>query len=87
VIILSKKEKLLSRFLSRPLDFIFDELVTLFGQLDFIIVKGNKTGGSRVSFTDGKGDYLRIHKPHPRNVLKLYQIDDIIASLKERGLI
>ena len=87
MIILSKKDKLLNRFLSYPSDFSFDELITLLGQFGFHLVKGRKTGGSRVSFTNGNGDYLRIHKPHPRNILKTYQIDDVITSLTERGLL
>ena len=87
MILLSKKDKQLNRLLSRPSDFSFDELVTLLGQVGYHPVKGGKTGGSRVSFSDGLGDYLRIHKPHPGNILKLYQIDDVIASLKERGLL
>ncbi|MCL2820725.1 MAG: type II toxin-antitoxin system HicA family toxin [Oscillospiraceae bacterium] len=84
---MSKKTKLLSRFLLRPVDFSFDELVRLLGQFGYFSIKSGKTGGSRVTFTDGRGDYLRIHKPHPRNILKLYQVDDVIESLKERGLI
>ena len=84
---MSKREKLLTRFLSRPTDFSFDELTTLLGLFGYHIAKSGKTGGSRVSFSDGKGDYLRIHKPHPRNILKLYQIDDVISSLAERGLL
>jgi len=83
----SKRDKLLTRFLSRPIDFSFDELVTLLGHFGYFYARGSKTGGSRVSFTDGKGDYFRVHKPHPRSILKLYQIDDIIVSLAERGLL
>jgi len=85
--ILSRKDKLLKRLLSRPADFTFAELTTLLGHFDYYIINSGKTGGSRVAFTDGKGDYIRIHKPHPRNILKRYQIDDIIASLAERGLL
>ena len=84
---MSKRNKLLTRFLSRPVDFSFDELILLLGHFNYHITKSGKTGGSRVSFTDGSGDYIRIHKPHPRKILKLYQIDDVITSLAERGLI
>ena len=84
--IVSKREKLKERMLSRPKDFTFDELVTLFGYFGFYLVKGGKTGGSRVTFTDGD-DYIRLHKPHPRNILKPYQIEDVITALKERTLI
>ena len=83
---LGKKEKLTERILSRPKDFTFDELVTLFRRFGYCIEKGGKTGGSRVTFTDGD-DYIRLHKPHPRNILKPYQIEDVIIALKERALI
>ena len=84
---MSKRDKLLERFLSRPKDITFEETTTLMGHFGYYIVRGGKTGGSRASFTDGKGDYIRIHKPHPGNILKLYQVDDIIIALSERGLI
>ena len=84
---MSKRDKLTKRFLSRPSDFHFSELTTLLGNFGYYIVRGGKTGGSRVSFTNGEGDYLRIHKPHPGKILKLYQIDDVMASLSERGLL
>ena len=84
--ILGKRDKLIERLLSRPADFIFTELATLLGRLGYHIVKASKTGGSRVTFANSEGDYLRIHKPHPLNVLKRYQIEDVITALTERGL-
>jgi len=84
---LSKREKLLDRLLSRPSDFTFDEAVTLLGSFGYSITRAGKTGGSRAAFTDNEGDYIRLHKPHPRNILKQYQVDDIITALKERGLL
>ncbi|MCL2662709.1 MAG: type II toxin-antitoxin system HicA family toxin [Oscillospiraceae bacterium] len=84
---MSKRDKLLGRFLSRPKDITFEETTTLMGHFGYYIASGGKTGGSRVSFTDGKGDYIRIHKPHPNSILKLYQVDDILTALSERGLL
>ena len=84
---LSRRDKLLGRFLSRQKDISFEETITLMGHYGYYIAGGGKTGGSRVSFTDGKGDYIRIHKPHPSNILKLYQVDDIITALSERGFL
>jgi hypothetical protein len=84
---MSKKEKLIERFLARPSDFTFDELVTLLGYFGYSVVSSGNTGGSRVSFADSGGDYIRIHKPHPANILKFYQINDIITALMERGLL
>jgi hypothetical protein len=84
---LSKKEKLVRRLLLRPADFTFDELTTLLSSLGYSMETAGKTSGSRVVFTDKDGNYIRLHKPHPRNILKLYQIDDIAANLTERGLL
>ena len=77
----------MERLLSRPADFTFEELTTLLGQLSFYITNAGKTGGSRVAFTNDEGDYIRLHKPHPRNALKQYQVDNITAALSERGLL
>jgi len=85
--VLSKKDKLIKRLLSRPSDFTFDETTALLGHLGYSISKAGKTGGSRVIFADDEGDYIRFHKPHPREILKQYQVDDIIKALLERGLL
>jgi len=84
---LSKKEKLARRLQSRPTDFTFDELTTLLMSLGYSMEKAGKTSGSRVAFSNMTGDYIRLHKPHPRNILKLYQIDIIVEKLTERGLL
>lgn len=84
---MSKKEKLTERLLSRPKDFTFEELTTLLNRLGYTLLAGGKTGGSRVAYVNGDGDYIRLHKPHPRNILKQYQIDDVIYVLSERGLL
>jgi len=53
----------------------------------YSLTNSGKTSGSRVAFVNEAHDYLRLHKPHPRSILKLYQIDDIIAALRERWLV
>jgi len=84
---MSKSKKLQDRLLSRPKDFTFDELVTLLGHFGYSEVRSGKTGGSRVAFANEAQDYIRLHKPHPRNILKPYQINNLIADLKERSLL
>ena len=83
---MSKAEKLLQRLLSRPKDFTFDELVTLLGHFGYTEVRSGKTGGSRVAFIKDE-DYIRLHKPHPRKILKPYQVNNLIQDLEERGLL
>ena len=75
------------RLLTCPSDFTFEELTALLNHYGYIIAGAGKTGGSRVAFTNDSGDYIRFHKPHPRSILKLYQVDDVITALKERGLL
>ena len=82
----SKKDKLVARLLKKPKDFTFEELVALLGYLGYTQVQAGKTCGSRVAFSNGS-DYIRLHKPHPRNILKAYQVNEIVLHLQERGLL
>ena len=84
---MSKKEKLIKRLLSRPTDFTFDELTTLMGYLGYEKDNAGKTSGSRVKFKNNTNDALWQHRPHPGNILKTYQIKDIIEDLTERKLL
>ena len=84
---MSKKEKLVARLLSKPKNFTFEELAALLGQYGYKQVNLGKASGSRVAFSDGENDYIRLHRPHPRSILKPYQIEDIITALQERGLL
>jgi len=84
---LSKKEKLVRRLQSHPVDFTFNELTTLLKSLGYSMETAGKTSGSRVTFSNEDGDYLRLHKPHPQNILKRYQIDAIIENLSDKGLL
>ena len=79
---MSKKEKLLIRFLSMPKDFHFNELVKLLGHFDYEEVRTGKTSGSRVTFKNRFGDQIRLHKPHPQGIMKRYQLKQIKEKLK-----
>ena len=65
----SKKEKLIARFLTMPSDFHYDEVVKLLGFFDFKEVKKGKTSGSRVKFMNPDGVPIMLHKPHPTSIL------------------
>lgn len=84
---MTQKEKLLKRFLSKPSDFTWEELKKLLASFDFAEVKTGKTSGSRTRFINDSGVIISIHKPHPRNILKMYQIEQIIEILDQEGLI
>ena len=78
---MSKKEKLIKRFLSLPSDFHYNELVNLLGHFNFYEIKKGKTSGSRVKFISTNGVSIILHKPHPTGSMKHYQLKQIIEIL------
>jgi len=82
-----KIEKLIEKLLSVPKDFTWEELIKLLAHFGYTELKKGKTGGSRRKFADQDKNIISLHKPHPGNILKHYQITDVIALLKEKGLI
>lgn len=85
---MSKKEKLLERLKSKPKDFSYDELRVLLMGLGFVEDNRGKTSGSAVSFANiNINERIKLHKPHPRNILKVYQVEYILEELKRIGVI
>ena len=69
----------------KPKDFTYDEAKKILNNFGFIENNKGKTSGSRVKFIDNQNRIIELHKPHPKNILKPYQINLIINKLKERG--
>ena len=85
---MSKHEKLLNKLKSRSKNFTYSELKTLLQNFGYDEIQKGKTSGSRVAFIHGENNHIiRLHKPHPGNELKRYQIDLILAELLEKGVI
>lgn len=74
---MTKKEKIIDRFLSLPSDFHYDEMVKLLGYFGFQEIKTGKTSGSRVRFINSKGVPIMMHKPHPSGILQRYQLKQV----------
>ena len=82
---MTRQEKLLNRFVSRPTDFTYNELIRLLRGFGYVELQGS---GSRVVFTNKALKHnIKLHKPPPGNVLKRYQIDLIIQELKLKNLV
>ena len=80
---MSSHEKLIERFLKLPKDFTWDELKRLVKRYGYYQNNKGKTSGSRVKFEkEDSNIYLDLHKPHPKNILKPYQMIDILDFLK-----
>lgn len=79
---MSKKEKLVARFLSQPKDFHYDEMVKLLGYFGFEEMKKGKTSGSRVKFENSESVVILLHKPHPSGIMKTYQLKQVKETLE-----
>ncbi|HEY9053477.1 MAG TPA: type II toxin-antitoxin system HicA family toxin [Rectinemataceae bacterium] len=76
------------RLVSKPKDFRFEELERVLLQLGYAEDTRGKTSGSRVAFIHRQDKHIiRLHKPHPGNELKRYQLDQVVAELKSRRMI
>ena len=80
---MSKIERLILRFHSKPKDFTFSELKTILSFWGYDEIQGS---GSRVCFKS-KSHKIKLHKHHPGNLLKSYQIVLVIEELKKQDLI
>lgn len=85
---MTKSDKLLKRFLSKPKDFTYDELKILLKRFGYNEETKGKTSGSRVIFYNEINRHsIFLHKPHPGNILKQYVIKYIEDELRAKGLV
>lgn len=85
---MTKREKLLERLLQKPSNFEYDEARTLLSRLGYSEENRGRTSGSRVAFVNNETRHIiRLHKPHPGNILKRYQLEQLIDELRKQGVI
>lgn len=79
---MSQLDKLRIRLCAKPKDFTWDELVKLLAAYGFEELTKGKMAGSRRQFYNATTQVaISLHKPHPGNILKEYQLKEIIALL------
>ncbi|MBN1184903.1 MAG: type II toxin-antitoxin system HicA family toxin [Bacteroidales bacterium] len=85
---MSKFEKLKRKFIGNPKTFTHDELRSLLKGLGYDEKSHGKTTGSSVAFFNTVSKHIiRLHKPHPGNELKRYQIEQILSELTNQGVL
>ncbi len=85
---MSKKAKLIQRLQNKPADFEFRELRNLLIQLGYKEENRGRTSGSQTAFYNNETEHIiRLHKPHPSEILKQYQIEQLIEELRKQGVI
>jgi hypothetical protein len=88
ILFMSRRDKLLGRFLAKPADFGFDEMSHMLRGFGYVEIKSGKTAGSRVVFFNKlDGHIIRLHKPHPGNIMKRYQLELVEGALRAKGMI
>ena len=80
---MSKLEKEIVRLKAKPKDYTYDEAKRLLNNLGFYEKNKGKTSGSRVAFINKDNAKIDLHRPHPGNILKTYQVNKLLKSLKE----
>jgi hypothetical protein len=85
---MTKKDKLLERFLALPNDFTFDELKSLLESMGFEVENKGKTSGSRVAFVHiNFRRHILIHKPHPSKIINKIYLKQIKMELTLKKII
>ena len=87
VLPMARRDKLIEKLRRHPRDFTWDELVSLLKSLGYKFIKSGKTTGSRRHFLHPDHGVICLYQPHPGNVLKKYQVDQILEVLEQEGLI
>ena len=81
---MSTLEKQIERLKSKPKDFTYDEAKMILNNLGFVEDNKGKTFGSRAVFKNFKlNKKIELYKPHPKNILRPYQINRMLKLLKE----
>ena len=84
---MSKKNKVVDRFLTLPKDFTWNELIQVLTLFGYEELKTGKTGGSRRKFKGEDNSLISLHEPHPGKIVKIYALKDVLTTLKEKGKI
>ncbi len=81
---MSKVEKLVARFKTKPKDFTWDEMTRMLKHFGYEEIRGS---GSRRKFIHDNCQLIVLHEPHPRNTLKMYQMELVFEVLNEENLL
>lgn len=84
---MAKIKKLIDRFKTKPKDFTWNELTKFLNGFGYKQVNSGKTSGSRVRFVHMHYHPIILHKPHPIQILKRYQLEEISNLLVREKLL
>jgi len=80
---MSKQQKLLDKLLNAKNTFAWSDLMTLLNSLGY---EKQEMAGSRVRFYNEKSNHMiRLHKPHPENLIKGGALKAVKVHIKQEG--
>lgn len=83
---MSKKDKLLERFLDFSAQMTYDECRSLLELFGYEEDNGGRSTGSAVRFVNRRtGKIIRMHKPHPGNEIRRYVRCAVRDHLEREG--
>jgi hypothetical protein len=82
---MTQKQKLIDRLKGKPKNFTWDECTSLLRHLNYCVLKG--PGSSRKFYNKETGHIITMHEPHPKKILKSYQVNLLLKNLTEMGVI
>ena len=84
---MAKIKKLIDRLRAKPKDFTWNELTKVLNSFGYKQVNSGKTSGFRVRFIHRYYPPIILHKPHPTQILKRYQLEEINNLLVREKLL
>ena len=76
----SKLQKAIARLSTKPMDYAWDELLSLMIAMGYEL--RTSVGSGRKFFDPATKTLLFLHEPHPSRILKAYQVRAVIQFLR-----
>ena len=77
-------EKLIARFKTKPKDFTWNEMTKILNSFGYEEIHGS---GSRRKLIHDNCQLIALHEPYPKNILKMYQLEQVDEVLNEENLL
>jgi predicted RNA binding protein YcfA (HicA-like mRNA interferase family) len=84
---LTQLAKLKDRFRQKAKDLTWSELEKLLSACGYQSSGQGSTAGSRRRFVHPNGSFISLHEPHPQNILKRYQVEQVLEILITEGFL
>lgn len=82
---MSRQQKLMDRLRSEPTDLTWADAARLMKSFGGILEAGS--GSRRKFFHPRTGAIWMTHQPHPKNILRAYQVRELIAHLRQEKML